>query len=146
MAYGAPVLSRRADARDRLIVALDVNSVDEANAIVGELDDTITFYKIGLHLLLDPQLHHLFGRLKDDAKNVFLDFKAFDIPATVEGAVRAAVSLGVKFITVAGQQSIMKAAVNARGNSALQILVVTLLTYIKSRRFEYRIWQQYVSE
>ncbi len=117
-------------ARDRLIVALDVGNAREAKDIVKELDDSVSFYKIGLHLLLDPGLHDLISYLKDKSKDIFLDFKVFDIPATVEGAVRAAASLGVKFITVAGQRPIMKAAVNARGDAALQILVVTLLTYM----------------
>jgi orotidine-5'-phosphate decarboxylase len=118
-------------ARDRLIVALDVGEVSEATAIVKELDETVSFYKIGPHLLLDPKLHDLFHYLKFEAKkNIFLDFKVFDIPATVEGAVRAAAALGVKFITVVGQRPIVEAAVKARGNSPLQILVVTLLTYI----------------
>lgn len=133
MADGVVALSRRfvtPQARERLIVALDVGTVDEAKVIVRELGDAVSFYKIGLHLLLDPDLHSLFRHLKAEEKNIFLDFKAFDIPATVEGAVRAASALGVKFITVAGQQSIMKAAVKARGNSPLQILVVTLLTYM----------------
>jgi len=118
------------NARDRLIVALDVSSVDEAEIIVRELGDTVSFYKIGLHLLLDRRLHDLLGHLKAESKNIFLDFKAFDIPATVEGAVKAAKALGVKFITVAGQRSIMKAAVKAKGDSSLQVLVVTLLTYM----------------
>ena len=127
------VFDRRAPsglARDRLIVALDVGSVMEAKAIVKELDDSVSFYKIGLHLLLDPGLHDLIQHLKSELKDIFLDFKVFDIPATVEGAVRAAAALGIKFITVAGQRPIMKAAVKARGDFALQILVVTLLTYM----------------
>lgn len=117
-------------ARDRLIVALDVGVVKEAEAIVQELGDSVSFYKIGMHLLLEPGLHDLIRYLKDKSKDIFLDFKVFDIPATVEGAVRAAAALGIKFITVAGQQPIMKAAVKARGDAALQILVVTLLTYM----------------
>jgi orotidine-5'-phosphate decarboxylase len=120
----------RVQARDRLIVALDVVSISEAKGIVRELDDAVSFYKIGPHLLLDPELHSLLHHLKVKSKEVFLDLKVFDIPATVEGAVRAAASLGVRFITVAGQQPIMEAAVRARGNATLQILVVTLLTYM----------------
>jgi orotidine-5'-phosphate decarboxylase len=117
-------------ARDRLIVALDVGSVREAKGIVQELDDAVSFYKIGPHLLLDTELHSLLNYLRAESKAVFLDLKVFDIPATVEGAVRTAAALGVKFITVAGQQPIMEAAVKARGNTTLQILVVTLLTYM----------------
>jgi orotidine-5'-phosphate decarboxylase len=117
-------------ARDRLIVALDVPTVRDAEDIVRELDNIVSFYKIGPHLLLDPDLHSLFRHLKTKGKDIFLDFKIFDIPATVEGAVEAAARLGVKFITVAGQQPIMRAAVKARGDTSLQILVVTLLTYM----------------
>jgi orotidine-5'-phosphate decarboxylase len=121
---------RGASARDRLIVALDVPSVSDAKAVVCELGDAVSFYKIGPHLLLDPDLHGLLRHLKTEVKDIFLDFKVFDIPATVEGAVEAAARLGVRFITVAGQQPIMKAAVKARGAMSLQILVVTLLTYM----------------
>jgi len=120
----------RRDAKDRLIVALDVGSVAEAETIVRELDEEVSFYKVGWHLLLDRDLHNLLGLLKTREKRIFLDFKAFDIPATVEGAVRAAAALGVKFITVAGQRPIITAAVRARGESTVQILVVTLLTYM----------------
>jgi orotidine-5'-phosphate decarboxylase len=114
-------------ARDRLIVALDVPTVDAAEALVNELNGEISFYKIGLHLQLDRDLHRLFGKVIADKKHIFLDFKAFDIPATVAGAVRAASRLGIDFITVIGQQAIVEAAVNARSNG-LKILVVTLLT------------------
>ncbi len=117
-------------ARDKLIVALDVGSVRDANIIIRELGDAISFYKIGPHLLLDPDLHTLIAGLKRESKNIFLDLKVFDIPATVEGVVGAAAALEVNFITVAGQQPIMRAAAKARGTSALQILVVTLLTYM----------------
>jgi orotidine-5'-phosphate decarboxylase len=119
----------RRDAKDRLIVALDVGTVAEAETIVRELGEEVSFYKVGWHLLLDRDLHNLFNLLKSREKSIFLDFKAFDIPATVEGAVKAAAALGVKFITVAGQRPIITAAVKARGTSSLQILVVTLLTY-----------------
>jgi orotidine-5'-phosphate decarboxylase len=123
-------------ARRKLIVALDVDTANEAKAIVRELDDAVSFYKIGPHLLLDPELHGLVRYLKEQSKDIFLDFKAFDIPATVEGAVRASAALGVKFITVVGQRPIIKAAVKARGSSPLQILVVTLLTYMNQEDFE----------
>jgi orotidine-5'-phosphate decarboxylase len=130
---------RHALARERLIVALDVGNVNEAEAIIVELGDTVSFYKLGWHLLLDREFHKLLGKLKEDKKEIFLDFKVFDIPATIEGAVRAACFLGAKFITVVGQREIIKAAVKARGSSSLQILVVTLLTYMNQEdlRSEY---------
>jgi orotidine-5'-phosphate decarboxylase len=115
-------------ARERLIVALDVPTTREAQGIVDELGDTVSFYKIGLILQLDQDLRSLFERLIHDEKGIFLDFKYIDIPVTIEGAVRAASRLGIKFITVMGQSHIVQAAVKGRGNSALKILAVTLLT------------------
>jgi orotidine-5'-phosphate decarboxylase len=115
-------------AREKLIVALDVGSVGEARGIVKELQDSVSFYKIGLHLQLDPELPKLFGQLLQEQKRIFLDFKFIDIPATVEGAVRAAARLRIKFITVMGQRHIVEAAVKGKGLSDLKILAVTLLT------------------
>lgn len=115
-------------AKERLIVALDVPTAQEAQGIVKELGDTVSFYKIGLHLQLDPGLRSLFESLIRDEKGIFLDFKYIDIPATIEGAVRAASRLGIKFITVMGQGHIVEAAVKGRENSNLKILAVTLLT------------------
>lgn len=115
-------------AREKLIVALDVASVKEARSIVEDLKDSVSFYKIGLHLQLDPELPSLFARLLQEQKRIFLDFKFIDIPATVEGAVKAAARLRIKFITVMGQRHIVEAAVKGRGSSDLKILAVTLLT------------------
>lgn len=115
-------------AQERLIVALDVPTVQEAKEIVKELRDIVTFYKIGLHLQLDLELPSLFKSLKEDKKQIFLDFKYIDIPATIEGVVRAASRLEIKFITVMGQGHIVEAAVKGKGNSDLKILAVTLLT------------------
>jgi orotidine-5'-phosphate decarboxylase len=127
-----PTVVEPVRARDRLIVALDVPTVDQADALVDELNGEVSFYKIGLHLQLDRNLHRLFEKVLADRKHIFLDFKAFDIPATVAGAVRAASKLGVDFITVIGQRAIVEAAVNARSNG-LKILVVTLLTGMNER-------------
>jgi orotidine-5'-phosphate decarboxylase len=115
-------------ARERLIVALDVTTAEEALLIIGQLRDTVCFYKIGLHLQLAPELHSIFDELKQKDKNVFLDFKYIDIPATVSGVVRMASKLGIKFITVMGQRHIVETAVEARGETDLKILAVTLLT------------------
>jgi orotidine-5'-phosphate decarboxylase len=115
-------------ARERLIVALDFASADEASKIVQRLGDTVSFYKIGLQLQLAPGLHSLVATLRSARKRLFLDFKYIDIPATVAGAVRTAAELGIDFLTVMGQQQIVRAAVNARGESGAKILAVTLLT------------------
>jgi orotidine-5'-phosphate decarboxylase len=115
-------------ASQKLIVALDVATVDDAHKLVCFLGDTVSFYKIGLHLQLDPGLAELFRTLREQQKGVFLDFKYIDIPATVEGAVAAAARLHIRFITVMGQRHIVQAAVKGKGGSDLKILAVTLLT------------------
>jgi orotidine-5'-phosphate decarboxylase len=114
--------------RDKLIVALDLPSYDEARALVDRLGDTVSFYKIGLELLFSHGLD-LAGELKLDGKRVFLDLKFLDIGNTVERAVASAAGLGVDFITVHGHDTkTLKAAVQGRGNSNLKLLAVTVLT------------------
>jgi orotidine-5'-phosphate decarboxylase len=115
-------------AERRLIVALDTASVDEALHLVDRLGDAVSFYKIGLHLQLAPELHALIARLRAAGKQVFLDFKYVDIPATVAGAVQTATRLGVDFLTVMGEPQVLRAAVDARRGADLKILAVTLLT------------------
>lgn len=122
------VVRRILSAPERLIVALDVASAAEATAIVDRLGDMVAFYKIGLHLQLMPELHSLIGKLIREEKKIFLDFKYFDIPATVAGGVRTAAALGVSFVTVMGQRPVLEAAVEARGDADTRILAVTLLT------------------
>jgi orotidine-5'-phosphate decarboxylase len=123
-----PGIRRIDPIRDKLVVALDVATVSQALELVERLGDAVSFYKIGLHLQFDRQLHALFDHLLLNQKRIFVDFKAFDIPATVEAAVKMAANLGIDFITVVGQQPIVEAAVRARGAAALKILAVTLLT------------------
>jgi orotidine-5'-phosphate decarboxylase len=125
-----PTDRRSLSAKERLIVALDVATVDEAMRLVDRLGDAVSFYKIGLHLQLAPELHALVTRLRSAGKKVFLDFKYIDIPATVAGAIRMASQLGINVITIMGQQQILRAAVEARGGADLKILAVTLLTGI----------------
>ena len=64
-------------AQERLIVALDVSTAQEAQKIVDELGDTVSFYKIGLHLQLDPELRLLFERLIRDAKGILSRFQVY---------------------------------------------------------------------
>ncbi len=131
---------RARSATDRLIVALDAPTAKEASRVVEELGDIVGFYKIGLMLQLDPDLRALVERLIGQGKGVFLDFKYIDIPATIEGAVRAASRLGVRFMTVIGERQVVGAAVKGRGNSDLKILAVTLLTGMSEQdmQYEYR--------
>ncbi len=117
--------------RDKLIVALDLPSYDDARALVDSLGETVNFYKIGLELLLAGGLD-LARELKFDGKRVFLDLKFLDIGNTVERAVAAAVGLGVDFLTVHGHDTkTLKAAVRGRAGSNLKLLAVTVLTNLE---------------
>lgn len=117
-----------ASTKDRLIVALDMPSIEEAQRLIATLDDAVTFYKVGLELVFNGGLD-LARALKMQGKRVFLDMKLLDIGNTVERAVSNAKELGVDFLTVHGQDlKTMRAAVTGRGNSSLKLLAVTVLT------------------
>jgi orotidine-5'-phosphate decarboxylase len=114
-------------ARDRLIVALDVPTVAEAQAMVARLGDSVTFFKVGLELIYAGGVDFA-RRLAGDGKQVFLDGKLLDIDNTVEGAVRSIVPLGVTFLTIHAYPKTMRAAVAARGAAPLRLLGVSVLT------------------
>ncbi|KQP79315.1 orotidine-5'-phosphate decarboxylase [Methylobacterium sp. Leaf117] len=115
------------DPRDRLIVALDVASVDEAERLVDRIGDAATFYKIGYRLAYAGGLA-LVPRLAASGRKVFLDLKLHDIGNTVEEGVRALTDLGATFLTVHAYPQTMRAAIRGRGASGPRILAVTVLT------------------
>lgn len=114
--------------RDRLIVALDMPTLEDARRLVSSLDETVNFYKVGLELLFVGGLQ--FARdLKHMRKRVFLDMKLLDIGNTVERAVNNAAELGVNFLTVHGTDvKTMRAAVSGRADKPMKLLAVTVLT------------------
>jgi len=112
---------------DRLIVALDLPGLEQAEAMIGRLGDAVTFYKIGYQLAYAGGLS-LVGKLNDAGKKVFVDLKLHDIGNTVARGVESLNALGATFLTVHAYPQTMKAAIEARGNSSLQILAVTVLT------------------
>ena len=117
---------------DRLIVALDVPTVDEASRLVQELGPEITFYKVGLELVMAGGLDFVHALTKM-GKQVFLDMKLLDIANTIERSVANAAELGVSFLTIHGlDQKTLHAAVAGRGNSPLQLLAVTVLTSLNA--------------
>jgi len=83
--------------KDRLIFAMDVPTVDQAKELALELDDAVTFYKIGLELMMSGQYFELLDWLLERDKKVFCDLKFFDIPATVGSAVRSLKDRGATF-------------------------------------------------
>lgn len=114
-------------ARDRLIVALDVPGVGEAEAMVTRLGDSVSFYKVGLQLVFAGGLPFA-ERLGRAGKQVFLDVKLLDIDNTIDGAVRNIARMGMRFVTIHAYPKAMRAAVAARGASSLKLLGVTVLT------------------
>jgi orotidine-5'-phosphate decarboxylase len=113
--------------RDRLIIGLDLPTLEEAEAMVTRLGDTVTFYKIGMELTYASGLA-LAERLVRDGKGVFIDLKLHDIPNTVERATRQIARLGARFLTVHAYPQTMKAALAGAAGSDLELLAVTVLT------------------
>ena len=129
---------RRLPARvaDRLIVALDVQTVGEAKQIVDELAGTVSFFKVGYWLQFERGLDDLISSIVDSGNRLFLDAKMFDVPQTISQAVRSAVRRHASFVTVHGDENIMRAAVAARGDSDLQIFAITVLTSLDDDALE----------
>ena len=114
------------DPRDRLIVALDVASVDRAETLIQQLGDAVAFYKIGYQLAFAGGLR-LAETLAGAGKKVFLDLKLHDIGNTVAKGVESVARIGASFLTVHAYPQTMRAAVAARP-AGLRILAVTVLT------------------
>ena len=115
------------DPRERLIVALDVSSVAEAEALVVRLGESVSFYKIGYQLAFAGGID--FARaLAGAGKQIFLDLKLHDIGNTVARGVESVARLGASFLTVHAYPQTMHAAVDARSGSNLRLLAVTVLT------------------
>ena len=113
-------------ARERLIFAMDVPDADAARRLADRLGDSVAFYKLGLELLTSGGYFELLDWMVGRGKRVFVDLKLFDVPATVAAAVRNLRNRGVTFTTVHGNQSIMEAAAEAKGD--VRVLAVTVLT------------------
>ena len=114
-------------ARDRLIFAMDVPDCDRARSLAEELGDAVSFYKLGLELMMTGEYFELLDWMLARDKKVFADLKFFDIPATVGSSVRQLKDRGASFVTVHGNQSIMEAAAENKGDE-LKVLAVTVLT------------------
>lgn len=110
-----------------LIIALDVETAEQALSLVDRIGPAANFYKVGMELYAaaGPEIvRQLLGR----GVRVFLDLKLYDIGETVKRATRQIAKLGVHFLTVHGSRSIMRAAVEGRGESQTRLLAVTVLT------------------
>jgi orotidine-5'-phosphate decarboxylase len=114
--------------RDRLIVALDLPDVGEAERLVERLGDAATFYKVGMELAYGGDGLTFASRLAADGKHVFLDLKLHDIPNTVGRATAQAAGLGATFLTIHAYPQTMRAAVAGAKGTGLRLLAVTVLT------------------
>ncbi|HUB65779.1 MAG TPA: orotidine-5'-phosphate decarboxylase [Methylocella sp.] len=125
----AAALTRQEEvaAREKLIVALDVATLRDAEALVTSLGDTVSFYKIGLELAYGGGLSFAQDLIKD-GKTIFLDLKLHDIPVTVSRACAQVAGSGARFLTVHAYPQTMRAAKSAVAGSPLLILGVTVLT------------------
>lgn len=120
------VIKTHIPTRERLIFAMDVADAAQARKLVKQLGDSVEFYKLGLEFFLSGSYFELSAELRDQGKKVFADLKLFDIPATVAAAVRQLARHEVDFCTIHGNDSMLKAAVEAKGR--MKILAVTALT------------------
>jgi orotidine-5'-phosphate decarboxylase len=111
---------------ERLIVALDVSSPDEARMLVERLGDAARFYKVGLELFMAGGYFELIDWLTARGAKVFVDLKFFDVPETVRRAIANLRGRGASFATVHGNQAMMEAAAREKGE--VKILAVTALT------------------
>jgi orotidine-5'-phosphate decarboxylase len=114
---------------DRLIVALDVPTIEAAGRLAQRLDGIVSFFKIGLWLLFAPGAERLIDGLIGQGRRIFLDAKMYDIGETVRQGVARAAERGVSLVTVHGDPEIMRAAVAGRGGSArTKVFAISVLT------------------
>ena len=112
-----------------IIVALDVESADQARAIVNSLGDAASFYKVGLELVASAGPDFV-RELKSRGHRVFLDLKLYDIGETVRRAVALIARSGADFLTIHSTRQVVRAAVEGRGDTHLKLLAVTVLTSV----------------
>jgi orotidine-5'-phosphate decarboxylase len=124
---GMPAVSQKSiPLRERLILAMDVPTPDDAKRLVKQLGDSVQFYKLGLQLFMAGQYYELIDWLRDEGKKIFVDLKFFDVPETVQLAVAQLHDKPVEFATVHGNDDILRAAIKRKGG--VKILAVTVLT------------------
>lgn len=110
------------------IIALDLESADQARQLVDRLGDHASFYKVGLELYAAAGMPFV-KELIAQGKQVFLDLKLYDIGETVKRAVSQIAKVeGIRFVTIHAHPSVMRAAIEGNTNANLQLLAVTVLT------------------
>jgi len=115
------------DVKDRLVVALDFDSGEQALEMARQLGEIVSIYKVGIELHA-AEGNDVVRSLISSGKRIFLDLKYFDVPETIERGVRKVASMGVSFLTIHGHGPNVRAAVRGRGSTDLKLLSVTVLT------------------
>lgn len=110
-----------------LIIALDFDEADQARRLVEQLGDAVPFYKVGMELYAAEGMQFV-RELIASGKQVFLDLKLYDIGETVKRATARIAQTDVRFLTIHGSNTVMRAAVEGRGAAKLRLLGVTVLT------------------
>ncbi len=132
------------DAKERLIVALDVPNFAEAKALVDALGESVSFYKVGMELFYGAG-PDVVRYLKDRNKKVFLDLKLQDIPNTVAHALQVLTALGADILnvhTVGGPKMMAEGARAVKesaaqlGKPAPQLIGVTVLTSMDAAQWQ----------
>lgn len=131
---GSQRSTKHIPSNERLIVALDVPTSEEARSLVTTLGDEVVFYKLGLELFMEGHYYELVDWLHARGKKVFADLKFFDVPETVARAVRQLRHRPVAFVTVHGNDAMLEAAAKQKGD--LKILAVTVLTSLDEHDLE----------
>lgn len=141
---GQHLSEKKIPPHDRLIVALDLPGVEEAEACVDLLGDSVSFYKLGLQLFMAGGYFELIKRLKGKGKQVFVDLKFFDVPETVASAVRQLKKYGASFASVHGNDAMLEAA--AKEKNGVKILAVTVLTSLDEKDMQALGFQRDIKE
>ncbi len=110
-----------------IIVALDFEDASQARALIARLGSAADFYKVGMELYAAEGMQFV-RELTEAGQQVFLDLKLYDIPETVKRATAQVARTGARYLTVHGSNAVMRGAVEGRGESALKLLAVTVLT------------------
>lgn len=120
------------NAKEKLILALDVPDFDSAKKLIDELGDEVIFYKVGLELLMSGDYFKLISYLKSKGKKVFCDLKLFDISETVARAVKNISQYEVDLLTIhTASRDIMSKAAQNKGK--MQVIGVTILTNLDEK-------------
>ncbi len=133
-AANAACVGHSVNAAEKLIVALDVESVEQAREIVNQLEGMVSFFKINIALQWEKGLRDFIDELLNKRFcQVFLDYKYGDIGSSLRRGIAGVADLGVNFLTIqgagdVGEKDLRLAATARAGGKKLKIFLVTVLT------------------